>query len=293
MSLLKAAVHVARPIQAQLPDGIGPSGLWSPISCTLIYTETEAVLVDTPISIQQTRLLINWIEETAPGRKLSYIYITHGHGDHWFGIPQLLDRWPDAKPVATAGTIQHMHENAGPGLFSKFWDARFPKQIFQPFIFCQPLPENGQFLLEGKWKMQAIECGHTDTHNTTVLWVPDIRLVVGGDVVYGNCHQMLAFANDKALREEWIRALEKIEALNPWYVVPGHKRIDEMDGIWHLAATKKYIEDFGALWAKGPSSAEEVYHEMLNLYPDRLNTSALRSSVHGTFAAMKSGKAQL
>ena len=291
MSHLRAAVHVAPPIQSLLPDGSGPSGVWSPISCTLIYTDKEAVLVDTPITIQQTRLLVNWIEETAPGRKLSYIYVTHGHGDHWFGIPLLLQRWPEAVPVATAGTIEHMRANAAPKAFDSMWESRFPNQIYQPFTFAQQLPEHGEFMLE-EWKMQAIECGHTDTYDTTVLWVPSIRLIVGGDVIYGGCHQMLAFANSKELRAEWIRAVEKVESLNPWYLVPGHKRLDEIDGVWHMAATKKYIEDFGNIWAKGPSSAQEAYDAMLKLYPDRFNNSALRSSVQGTFAAMKAGKAQ-
>ena len=290
MSFLRASVYVAAPIQSQLPDGSGPSGVWSPISCTLIYSDKEAVLVDTPITTQQTRLLINWIEETAPGRDLSYIYITHGHGDHWFGLPQLIQRWQKAVPVATEGTIVHMKENAAPEFFDAVWNTRFPGQIYKPFTFARPLPENGRFLLEGKWTMQAIECGFTDTHNTTVLWVPDIRLIVGGDVVYGSCHQMLAFANTKELRAEWIRAIEKVEGLNPVYVVPGHKRAEEIDGIWHLAATKKYIEDFGKLWAKSPGSAQEVFDAMTKMYPDRFNNSALRSSCQGTFKAMEAGQ---
>lgn len=288
MSSLRAAVHVAAPIPALMPDGSGPSGVWSPISCTLIYSDKEAVLVDTPITIRQTRTLINWIEETAPGRTLSYIYITHGHGDHWFGIPLLLQRWPEAVPVATEGTIVHMKENAGPQFFGPVWESRFPDQIFQPFTFAQPLPKERKFVLEEKWDFHAIECGHTDTHSTTVLWVPDLQLVVGGDVVYGSCHQMLAFANTKALREEWIRALERVEALNPAYVVPGHKRADEIDGVWHIAATKKYIEDFGSLFEAEPKSPREVYDAMMKLYPDRFNNSALKASVHGTFKALKS-----
>ena len=287
MALLRAAVHVAAPIPVQNPDGSGPAGVWSPISCTLIYSENEAVLVDTPTTIRQTRILINWIEETAPNRKLAYIYITHGHGDHWFGLPLLLQRWPESVPVATAGTISHMKENTAPGFFNSVWNSRFPEQIYQPFTFAQQLPEDHQLVLEGKWTMQAVECGHTDTHNTTVLWVPDLRLVVAGDVVYGSCHQMLAFANTQAKREEWIRAIEKVEALNPAYVVPGHKRAGEIDGVWHLAATKKYIEDFGRLFCIDPQSLQEVFDGMTKLYPDRFNNSALRSSCHGTFRALE------
>lgn len=167
MAALRVAVHVALPIPVQKTDGSGPAGVWSPISCTLIYSESEAVLVDTPITIQQNRLLINWIEETAPNRKISYIYITHGHPDHWLGISQLLQRWPEAVPLATPGTIAHMQQSVEPGTFERSWGAFFPGQIYQPFTFAQPLGPDKAFLLEGRWRMEAIECGHSDTHNSS------------------------------------------------------------------------------------------------------------------------------
>jgi glyoxylase-like metal-dependent hydrolase (beta-lactamase superfamily II) len=72
-------------VSSRLPIAIqrdGQESAFSPITCTLIHGTTEAVLVDTPISIAQAEELIHWIEETAPGISLKYIYITHGHGDH-------------------------------------------------------------------------------------------------------------------------------------------------------------------------------------------------------------------
>ena len=104
---------------------------------------------------------------------------------------------------------------------------------------------------------------------------------------------MLAFANTKALRAQWIRALEKVEALDPWYVVPGHKRADEIDGVWHIAATKKYIRDFGRLVeGQGLSGYQEVYDGMTGLYGERFNNLALRMSVQGTLRAMEKEKQQ-
>ena len=103
-------MYIAPPVPFASPSGKGAGGVWSPISCTLIYSANEAVLVDTPITIKQTEELIAWIERIAPGRKLAYIYITHGHGDHFFGIPQLAKAFPDAIPVATAGTVRYMEE---------------------------------------------------------------------------------------------------------------------------------------------------------------------------------------
>src|SRR5207244_9169819 len=71
---------------------------WPPISSTLISGERDAVLVDTPITVEQTRALANWV--AARGKNPTTIYATHGHGDHFFGATALLERFPGARFVA-------------------------------------------------------------------------------------------------------------------------------------------------------------------------------------------------
>jgi glyoxylase-like metal-dependent hydrolase (beta-lactamase superfamily II) len=95
--------------------------------------------------------------------------------------------------------------------------------------------------------MQGVDVGHTDTTDTTVLWVPDLKLAVCGDVVYGDVHQYLAEANTREKRMEWIAALEKVKALGPETVVAGHKRLGGLDGVYNLDASIEYIRDFQGL----------------------------------------------
>src|SRR5258708_1157955 len=68
---------------------------WPSISSTLISGDRDAVLVDTPITIEQARALANWI--AARGKNLTTIYATHGHGDHFFGASTILERFPSAR----------------------------------------------------------------------------------------------------------------------------------------------------------------------------------------------------
>ncbi|CAG9950237.1 unnamed protein product [Clonostachys rosea f. rosea IK726] len=275
MAELRCSVYIAPPTPAIRPPPATSTGPWSSISCTLVYSAEEAVLIDTPITVQQTKDLIKWIDHIAPNRKLSYIYITHGHGDHFFGLPLLIQRFPEAVPVATYATVKHMEQQVQEPYFSETWEYRFPGQIHKPFM------------LQDRWDFQAIDCGHSDTYDSSILWVPDLKLAVCGDVVYGQVHQMLFEANTKAKRQEWIRAIEKIEALKPSYVVPGHRQAEEIDGIWHLASTKKYIEDFENIVQGNPKDVKEVVMKMMDLYPDRFNPNALSLSAMGVFSAPK------
>src|SRR5258708_23899595 len=48
---------------------------WPPIPSTLISGQRDAVLVDTPITVEQARALTNWI--VASGKNLTTIYATH------------------------------------------------------------------------------------------------------------------------------------------------------------------------------------------------------------------------
>src|SRR5258705_1009605 len=85
---------------------------WPPISSTLISGERDAVLVDTPITVEQARALANWIG--ASGKNLTTVYATHGHGDHFFGTSTVLERFPGARFVARPEVIKLMRQQASP-----------------------------------------------------------------------------------------------------------------------------------------------------------------------------------
>ncbi len=116
---------IPQAVATLLPNGDHP--MWSPMSSTLIYGPTEAVLIDPPITIKQTEALADWVERF--GKKLSSIYITRGHGDHWLGTRPLTERFPGVSVYATEGTLEVMRQNASDGVPGEFWTTRFPDQI--------------------------------------------------------------------------------------------------------------------------------------------------------------------
>lgn len=242
---------------------------WVTNTVTLICGERDAVLVDTFLSIQHSKELVDWVASS--GKNLTTIYVTHAHGDHFFGLKLLLDRFPDASAFATASSIAAMRNQINPDFVKSFWDPRFPGQVPSQLVTPEIL-EGDALYLEGE-ELRVVELGHTDTMHSTALHVPSIGLIVSGDAVYNNTHPYLAECDDKA-RREWLRALDKIEALRPQAVVAGHGVLDPDSSPRHIEETRRYIHDFDAAEAS-TTTVMELYEKMLALHPNRVNPGSL------------------
>jgi len=261
-------------VTSDLPPGVAERR-WSPISSTLISGERDAVLVDTFITVEQNRALVEWI--AASGKNLTTIYATHGHGDHFFGVNTIRKRFPNARFVATRDVITIMREQASSPVLESFWKSRFPGQIDSTLVIAEELA--GTVIeLEGG-ELVSIPLGHTDTDSTTCLHVPSIGLVVAGDAVYNDVHVYLAESNADS-RKEWLAALDTIESLKPGAVVAGHKRPGVADTSSIVGETRQYISDFDRI-AADTQTAQGLYNQMLALYPNRVNPGALWSSARG------------
>ena len=251
-------------VTADLPPGV-TQAYFQAMASTLIYGARDAVLVDAFMTVKQANALADWV--AAKNKNLTTIYITHGHGDHWFGVGTLLERFPNATAVATPGVVKVMRQNASPERLSKGWKAAFPGQIPDNLVIAEELKGN-VIDLEGQ-ELVAVELGHTDTDQTTCLNVPSIGLVVAGDAAYNDVHLYLAESNAQT-RRQWISALDKIESLDPRAVVASHKRPENDDNPRIIEQTRQYIRDFDRL-AEKTRTAQELYDKMLELYPNRVN----------------------
>jgi len=120
-------------ISNDLPPGASEMK-WSPISSTLISGESDAVLVDTAITVEQNEKIVDWIVNT--GKNLTTIYATHGHGDHFFGVNTIQKRFPKARFVARRETIDVMRMQASAAVVEAYWKPRFPGQIDSTLVIA-------------------------------------------------------------------------------------------------------------------------------------------------------------
>src|SRR5580765_2826661 len=213
---------------------------WPATSVSLISGERDAVPIDAILTPEDAGRVAEWIRAT--GKNLTTIYITHGHGDHVFGLTALRAAFPGARAVTTAAVVPGAQEQLSPDLM-KFWNAILPGQI--PEYPIVPDALDGDVIdLEGH-QLHIITVGQSDTAPSTIVHIPDLDAVVAGDVAYNGIRQWLA-DTDHEKRMQWIASVEQIEALDPAVVVASHKRPDAPDDVPAAVpgATKTYIRDF-------------------------------------------------
>jgi glyoxylase-like metal-dependent hydrolase (beta-lactamase superfamily II) len=261
-------------------DGVLPNGepkRFSPEASTLIYGSEDAVLIDPPMTTDQAQALGDWVAEK--GRNVTDIFITHGHGDHWFAAGPLAERF-GARVVASAGTIAQMHVNVAtrPVLWDKIYSDIPPTPVTAVTV-----PDK-HFTLEGH-ELVIVEVGATDSDDTTVLHVPDLDLVVAGDVIYNGAHMYLAQAAIVGGFRPWREAIDTVEALEPRHIVCGHqnKELDD-DAGRTIAETRQYLDDAEEL-LRTKISAVDFFNAKIERYPNHLGQTVLWVGVSVLYGA--------
>ncbi|KIV96920.1 hypothetical protein PV10_00733 [Exophiala mesophila] len=284
---LQVDTYVSPPIKTATGLADPQKQWWQPITSTLIHGPASAVLVDPPITSAQAEAVGEWVDSILslyPDKKLRYIYITHAHGDHYFGASIIQKRFAGVEVLATAKVVAGIEVMNSPAVYN-VWAGLFPDgQLPEDKVLPQALPESNEFRLDGEL-LKAYDVS-SDCEKSSFLHVPSIALIVGGDVVYGDCHQHLGEANSIEKRQRWLDALELIESLEPNVVIPGHKRSSQSDGRYLVNATRKYIQDF-ARWGdeiKSDDSIDDVRK------PDALFTRVKQAS---PYHPLRSGADQI
>jgi glyoxylase-like metal-dependent hydrolase (beta-lactamase superfamily II) len=233
------------------------------VTSTLIYGATEAILVDAQFRNSEAAKLADLVAAT--GRHLKAILISHPDDDHYMGLTVLRARFPGTPIYMSAAALSEFKRTSARYLAGarSFQPSETPDSLPTPGLF-----PSRQLLVDGA----AIEVvtdlqGDAFVPSNSLVWVPSLKAVVAGDIVFNGVHVWLANSNQRT-RAAWRRSLDRITALHPRVVVAGHKRDAGLDDSPDaVEATRAYLVAFEAA-VRDASNADEVVTAMRQGFPD-------------------------
>jgi glyoxylase-like metal-dependent hydrolase (beta-lactamase superfamily II) len=227
-----------------------PDGGWGLSNAGLVCGDGASLLVDTLFDLHLTRDMLGALAPHTAAAPIRLAVNTHGDPDHTFGnelLPQDAEIW-----ASTAARDAMLH--ATPEAVGAMFAARDGSQELRDFlrtrfggfhvdgITLRPATHtfDGRAELRvGGREVVLRELGPGHAPGDTIVHVPDADVVFAGDLV---------FAHDTPLMwtgpvESWLSALDRILALRPALVVPGHGPVTDADGVRDLAHYLQYIAD--------------------------------------------------
>lgn len=222
-----------------------------PVSSVLVTGAHDAILVDAQFGGSQAAAVVDEIRKS--GRKLTTIYISAGDPDYYFGLDKLTHAFPDAKVVATPQTVAYIKQTMAGKL--AFWGPKLGPDAPASLVVPQVL--SGDTLeLEGQ-KLQIMGLAGPQPDRSFV-WIPSLRAVVGGVVLWNNLHVWMADTQTPQSHADWLRTLEAIDSLKPLTIVPGHYLPGPVTALQAPAYTAGYIRKFDEEAARAKDSAALV-----------------------------------
>jgi cyclase len=192
----------------------------------------ETVVFDTHVSLAAARELRAGAERHAPVRT---VVLSHWHGDHVYGAGAF-----DATVVATARTAELMRERTTHRLVEL---KATPVEEFAGTPFAElartelptlelRLPDETFVDQRGFGRASAITYGGGHTLSDAILWLPEERILFAADLVVVGGHPWIGDGDPLA----WPEILERMAALRPKTVVPGHGPVSGPEAIDFMRA---------------------------------------------------------
>jgi cyclase len=257
-----------------------PNGAWGEANAGLVVGEGASLLVETLWDLPLTRRMLDAMTPLTSEAPIRTLVNTHGDGDHWWGNE--LVATDDI--IATQAAAAHEMKAVTPGsmlALKRLGSAlelagrrrgalgasgRFLRDFAGPYehrgikLKRPTRTFSGRIALDvGGRTVELIEVGPAHTHGDLIVHVPDARTVFAADVVFVGATPVM-WAGPL---ENWLGALDTIEALEPEVVVPGHGPVTDVAGLATLREYWTYLEAAARPRLEAGGKPNEVAREIV------------------------------
>lgn len=226
----------------------------------LVTGETEAVVVDAAFTRADGHRIVAEVLDS--GKQLTTVVITAGDPDFYFGAEVIADAFPDAVFLAPADVIEHIHHSYEGKL--QTWahlGANLPTRLVEIATLTESTLTVDGATIEVRRGSDLLG------DRAWYLFDPATRSIFGGVLLFEGLHVWTADTATPELRAEWVRVLDELEALEPTFVVAGHRVAKSPTDLAAIVHTRDYLQLFEKTVATAADAAE-AEGSLLAAYPD-------------------------
>jgi len=203
-------------------------------NASFVVTDEGVVVVDVLGTPALGRALLMAIRQVTP-KPVKYVILTHYHADHFYG----LQAFKEAGAEVWAHRAAQEYLDGGEGA------RRLAQRATELFPWVGPdmkliradrwLDGDASFTLGGI-RFDVSYLGPAHSPEDLIVSVPSEGVVFSGDILYGGRIPFVGEADSK----RWLATTEKLLALGPKVLVPGHGAVSR-DPRRDLTLTREYI----------------------------------------------------
>ena len=247
-----------------------PDGGWGWSNAGLITDGGQSLLVDTLFDAKLTRDMLAQMADAARvhADDIGVLVNTHANGDHTHGNGLCCN----AEIIASDASAKEMEEIRPETLHAMMQAAeqlgptgKYLLDIFGAFDFgdvAERMPTKtftGQVDLKvGDKDVELIEVGPAHTGGDVIVHVPGDKTVFTGDILFIDGTPIM-WAGPVG---NWIKACDRIIAMNPDVIVPGHGPITDAAGVRQVQEYLRYIDQEARKRYDAGLSVRDAAHDL-------------------------------
>ena len=226
-----------------------PDGTWGWSNAGIVTDGEASLLIDTLFDLKHTGEMLDIMRKSIPAAShIDMVVNTHANGDHCWGNELVTG----AQIIASARTAEEMTTAISPtvvamllkraqelGQLGEFLSHAFGSFDFDNITLTLPTKtfEDELILKVGDKEVHLIEVGPAHTLGDTLVYIPADRVVFTADILFIGGHPII-WAGPTS---NWLRACDRILAMDVETIVPGHGPITDKKGVVEVKGYLEYI----------------------------------------------------